>query len=177
MLAIDLFPCEDGHAQERSLFSHVLSTVEANDLWLADRNFCVLYFLWTIAKKQAAFVIREHACLPQKELSPLIYVGKIETGEVWEQKVVLCLEGQQLNIRRILVKLYQPTRDGDSEIAILTNLPETVADSLLIARLYLERWTVETFFQVVTTNFNGEIKTCLLSPSGFVLFCHGFICL
>ncbi len=28
---------EDGHAQERSLFTDVLKTVEANDLWIADR--------------------------------------------------------------------------------------------------------------------------------------------
>ena len=87
MLAIELFPCEDGHAQERSLFSAVLKTVEANDLWIADRNFCVLSVLGGIAPKKAAFVIREHASLPQKPISPLAYVGKIETGEVWEQTV------------------------------------------------------------------------------------------
>jgi hypothetical protein len=66
MLAIDLFMSEDGHAQERSLFAAVLETVEANDLWIADRNFCVLSLLWGIAEKEAAFAIREHASLPQK---------------------------------------------------------------------------------------------------------------
>ncbi len=35
-LAIDIFPCEDGHAQERSLLSAVLETVEASDLWIGD---------------------------------------------------------------------------------------------------------------------------------------------
>ena len=44
MLAIDLFPTEDGHAQERSLLSAVLKTVAPNDLWIADRNMCVLAF-------------------------------------------------------------------------------------------------------------------------------------
>ncbi|MDJ0595736.1 MAG: hypothetical protein QNJ72_38085 [Pleurocapsa sp. MO_226.B13] len=66
MLAIDLFPCEDGHAQERSLLSAVLKTVAPNDLWIADRNMCVLAFLLGIAQRQAAFVIREHASLPQQ---------------------------------------------------------------------------------------------------------------
>lgn len=33
MLAVDVFPCEDGHAQERSLFNQVLPTVEADDEW------------------------------------------------------------------------------------------------------------------------------------------------
>lgn len=76
MLAIDLFPCEDGHAQERSLFGDVLETVEANDLSIADRNFCVLSFLGGIAERKAAFVIREHASLPQKPVSALCRVGK-----------------------------------------------------------------------------------------------------
>lgn len=43
-LAIDVFPCEDGHAQERSLRSQVLPTVEPRDLWIADRNFCTIAF-------------------------------------------------------------------------------------------------------------------------------------
>ncbi len=159
MLAIDLFPCEDGHAQERSLFRDVLKTVEANDLWIADRNFCVLSLLGGIAEKQAAFAIREHASLPQKPISPLSRVGEIETGEVWEQTVMIEYGGQQLKIRRVVVRLNQPTRDGDTEIAILTNLPETVADSFFVASLYRGRWTVETFFQTVTINFNCEIKT------------------
>ena len=30
----DVFPCENGHAQERSLFGAVLDTVEAGDTWL-----------------------------------------------------------------------------------------------------------------------------------------------
>ena len=33
MLAVDVFPCEDGHAQERSLFDKVLPTVEEDDEW------------------------------------------------------------------------------------------------------------------------------------------------
>src|SRR5262249_55975658 len=35
-----VFPCENGHAQERSLFGAVLDTVKAGELWIADRNFC-----------------------------------------------------------------------------------------------------------------------------------------
>jgi hypothetical protein len=40
MLATHLIPCEDGHAQERSLSSKILALVEPDDLWIADRNFC-----------------------------------------------------------------------------------------------------------------------------------------
>ena len=37
-LVTDGFPCEDGHAQERSLFGTVLETVQADDLWIQDRK-------------------------------------------------------------------------------------------------------------------------------------------
>src|SRR5215218_8524485 len=35
-LAIDVIPCEDGHAQERSLLADVIRTVEPRDLWIED---------------------------------------------------------------------------------------------------------------------------------------------
>ncbi len=33
-VAIDIFLCEDGHAQDRSLLGNVLKTVKENDLWV-----------------------------------------------------------------------------------------------------------------------------------------------
>jgi hypothetical protein len=33
---------EDGHAQERSMIAQVLQLVEADQLWIEDRNFCTL---------------------------------------------------------------------------------------------------------------------------------------
>jgi len=50
-LVTDVFPCEDGHAQERALLGSVLATVAADDLWIADRNFCTARFCvrWTRA--------------------------------------------------------------------------------------------------------------------------------
>src|SRR5512133_942500 len=45
MLVIDVVPCEDAHAQERSLIDQVLPGVEPGDLWIADRNFWALPFL------------------------------------------------------------------------------------------------------------------------------------
>ena len=39
MLAVDVFPCEDGHAQERSLFDEVLPTVEEMELTRLKRKF------------------------------------------------------------------------------------------------------------------------------------------
>ena len=87
MLAIDVFPCEDGHAQERSLLPQVLATVESDDVWIADRNFCTLNFLSQIAEQQAYFIIREHKCLPWHSTDELRPLGSIEGGEVWEQSI------------------------------------------------------------------------------------------
>ncbi len=59
-LMIDVFPCEDAHAQERSLLTQVLETVERKDLWIADRNFCTTPFLLGLHSRGAFFVIRRH---------------------------------------------------------------------------------------------------------------------
>jgi len=50
-LAVDIFLCEDGHAQERRLFSQVLERVEEGQLWIADRNMCTLELLVGIAQR------------------------------------------------------------------------------------------------------------------------------
>ena len=44
-LVVDVFPSEDAHAQERSLFPLILETVKAGQAWIADRNFCTKDFL------------------------------------------------------------------------------------------------------------------------------------
>jgi hypothetical protein len=86
-LAIDIFPCEDGHAQERSLLSEVLLTVAAGDLWIEDRNFCTRDWVHGVANCQAFVLVREHAGLPWTAMDELRRVGRTETGEVWEQQI------------------------------------------------------------------------------------------
>ena len=46
-IAVDVFPCEDNHAQERSLLPAVAATIQADDLYVMDRNFCVLEFFYS----------------------------------------------------------------------------------------------------------------------------------
>ncbi len=55
---------------------------------------------------------------------------------MFEQTGVVNYEGKSCRCRRIVVQLEQPTRDGETEIALLTNLPETDAPSELVAQLY-----------------------------------------
>ena len=54
-LATDIFPCEDGYAQERALLPEVLETVEASDLWIGDRNFCTTEFIFRIKSGASLF--------------------------------------------------------------------------------------------------------------------------
>jgi hypothetical protein len=159
MLATHMIPCEDGHAQERSLSSEILALVEPDDLWIADRNFCTSRLLWGIAEGKGFFAIRQHANMTILSAGKLTRCGRTETGEVYEQSVTVSTpDGEPMRLRRIVLRLDKRTRDGDSEIAILTNLPKS-AGAVAVAELYRERWTLETMFQSLTMMLEGELKT------------------
>jgi IS4 transposase len=161
MQAIDAFLCEDGHAQERSLLDQVLETVAAKDLWIADRNFCTTNFLFGIAGRGGCFVIRQHAAtLHYTLVGKRKARGRIETGAVFEQTLRAENDaGEVLFLRRVSVLLDRPTRDGDTEIHLLTNLPVRDARARVIAELYRRRWTIETAFQELEATLAGEITT------------------
>lgn len=160
MLATEMIPCEDGHAQERSLTPQILALVAGNDVWIADRNFCTTALLGGIAERGAYFVVRQHAALPVHVIGAMRGSGPTETGEVFEQAVTIDLGGGRLlDARRIVVRLDKKTRDGDAEIAILTNLPSDVADAPKLAEMYRDRWTLENVFQALTMMFEGELST------------------
>jgi hypothetical protein len=144
MLAIDVFPCEDAYTQERALLQEVLTTVQASDLWIGDRsNLSTRRFLFGVAQRQAYFVLRQHQQMPYTALGELQPVGQSPTGKIFEQLIQVEWQEQSLSLRRIVVRLEQPTRDGDSEVAVLTNLEATVATGVQLTQLYLQRWTVE----------------------------------
>lgn len=176
-LATDVFPCEDAHAQERSLIPQVLQTVQAQDLWIADRNLCTVGCLKGMAQSQAFFVMRQHGNLPVEATSELVQVGTSETGTVWEQSVTLVGVGEPMLLRRIVVQLFEPTQDGDSEIAIVTNLPQSVATAVVISDLYRNRWTIEGFFHSLTLNFEGEINTLAYPKAALFSHCMALVCL
>jgi IS4 transposase len=143
-LVRDVFPCEDGHAQERSLFGSVLSTVQAGDLWIADRNFCTREFLCHIEARGAYFVMREHQGLPCDIVSPLRSLGRVETGHIAEQRIrVVDAQGGAHVFRRLRMKLDHATRDGATLLYIITNLPARKVAAQRVARLYHKRWTLE----------------------------------
>jgi hypothetical protein len=160
MLATNMIPCEDGHAQERSLSPEILALVEANDIWIADRNFCTFKLLSGMVERSAFFCIRQHANMTIVSSGTLRACGETDTGQAFEQAVTITTsDGGCLKARRIVLRLETPTRDGDAEMAILTNLPKSAADAVVVANLYRKRWKLETMFQSLTTMFQGEIAT------------------
>lgn len=176
-LAIDVLACEDGHAQERALLERVLATVVRGDLWIADRNFCTLGFLGGLYSRAAFWIIRQHGNLPWHPLSALVFQGDSDTGRVFEQAIeVVINQTIRLTLRRIVVHLTQPTRDGGTELAILTNLPQTDASAMVIAKLYQRRWRIERLFQVLDQCFQGEIKTLAYPRAALFGFCMALIC-
>ena len=177
MLVTDVFCGEDGHAQERSLLGEVLGSVRPGDLWIADRNFCTTDFLFGIARRGGCFVIRQHAAtLFIEGMGERRPCGRIESGAVFEQEMRLSDgHGQTMEVRRITVELDTPTRDGETEIHILTSLPAEVADARAIAGLYRRRWTVEAAFGELATCLNGEIDTLGYPKAALFAFCVALV--
>lgn len=176
-LVIDVVLCENGHAQERSLMDQVLQKIAAKDLWIGDRNFCTTGFLFGIASRSGFFVIRQHA-------STLHYTlvgkrkarGRVETGQVFEQTLEASNNaGEILLLRRVTVVLDKPTRDGDTELNLLTNLPVRAARAKVVAELYRRRWTIETAFQEMEKTLNGEIKALGYPKAALFSFCVALV--
>jgi IS4 transposase len=177
MLVADVFPCEDGHAQERSLLGQVLETIRPGEVWIADRNFCTTGFLFGLTRRGGHFVIRQHQATLHIELvGERRSCGRAETGTVYEQEVRLSDgDGEVMRGRRVTVELDKPTRDGETEIHILTNLPAEVADALAVAGLYRRRWTVEAAFGELATCLNGEVNTLGYPKAALFAFCVALV--
>jgi hypothetical protein len=177
MLVTDVLCCADGHAQERALLGDVLPRVRPRDAWVADRNFCTTDFLFGIAARRAYFVIRQHAqTLSWQTVGQRRSRGRCATGRVFEQRVALRHPGgRALKARRITVVLDQPTRDGDTAIHILTNLPAGAADARAVAEVYRRRWTIEAAFGEMAAVLANEIDTLAYPKAALFGFCVGLV--
>lgn len=175
-LAADVFPCEDGHAQERLLLDNVLKTVRKNDCWVADRNFCTQNFLFGINKKKAVFVIRRHRLLPVENCSEEKFAGENRSGKIYERKIRLKSSNDEIYTARLItVKLNKRTRNNESEIHVISNIPEETADALTVAEIYKKRWGIETAFQRLEAHFNGEISSLGYPKAALFGFCTALV--
>jgi Transposase DDE domain len=174
-LATEVFLTPDGHAQERSLLDEVLAAVRRRDLWVADRNFCTLKFLFELDKAGAAFVIRQHGQVEGKPVGDSRYAGRAATGAVYEQPIELSYQGRVRKFRRVTVVLDKPTRDGDTEIHLLSNLPKKKAKARAVAEWYRRRWTIEGLFLEVSQTLNAEPQTLAYPKAALFAFCLGLL--
>lgn len=158
MLIEDMLPWEDGHANERVMLPELLPLVKADQCWVADSNFCTLAFLFGIEDRAACFVIRQHGQLKGQLIGKRRKLGRIDTGITYEQQLEITFEKRPVTVRRITVELDAPTRDGDSVIHVLTNLPPQIKGQQ-VAVVYADRWTVETAFQHLATSLRSEVNT------------------
>jgi len=114
--------------------------------------------------------------MPVEVLTKPTFMEETETGKVYEQTVRLkSAEGKEYLARRILVKLYQETRDGEKEIRILTNLTQVTAKAANIAEMYRNRWGIETAFQRLESHFHSEINSLGYPKAALFGFCLSLV--
>ncbi|MDA1056136.1 MAG: transposase [Planctomycetota bacterium] len=170
-LVEDLIVCRDGYASQKPIYIRLLDQVRRGQCWIADRDYSTLNFLGGIAQRKAYFVIRQHGSLKGQPVGRRRRVGRIDTGVVYEQDLRLTTtEGEELTVRRVTLKLDEPTRDGDAELHLLTNLPKKVSASK-IAVAYASRWQIETAFAKLTTVLKCELNTLGYPEAALFGFC------
>jgi hypothetical protein len=169
----NVFLIEDGHAQERTILDDVLNAIEPMDLIIGDRHYCTIAFLTGIAGRRGFFAIRQHGTLKGQLVGKRKYRGRSETGKVFEQAMVIGKTATQpgLYVRRITVELHEPTRDGDTEIHILANVPRSDATAIKLSDLYRARWEIERVFNIVTMSFTCEVKGLGHPLAALFVFC------
>ncbi|HUP80771.1 MAG TPA: transposase, partial [Pirellula sp.] len=123
----------DAHAQESSVLDRVVADLEHKELLIADRHFCIVNFMRRVAERRSCFLIRQHGRLKGQLLGTRKQIGRIPSGMVYEQAMQITDGDQTLTIRRITLELDQPTRDGDLQIHILSNVPSKDATACELA--------------------------------------------
>jgi Transposase DDE domain len=167
---------EDAHAQECTVLDRVVADLEPNELLIADRHFCITKFLLDVAAAAGCFVIRQHGRLHGELLGQRRRCGRSTTGMVYEQTLRLCDgNGRVLQVRRVSVVLDTPTRDGDVEIHLLSNVPNGRARAVQLAELYRERWDIENGFYVLTMTLTCELKSMGHPRAALFLFCMAML--
>jgi IS4 transposase len=175
----DVLPCDDAYAQERALLPAVVPMVAARDCIVADRNFCTTGFWFGIARRGAVFVIRQHGANVVGQLQgQRRAVGQDARGQALYEQALCVTEpdtGATLVVRRITVELHTPTRQGETELHLLTNLPPADAAAPQISALYADRWTIETAFHHLTVDLACEVDTLGYPKAALFGFCVALV--
>jgi hypothetical protein len=161
--APDGIPCEDAYAQERTRLPEVVPMGAAQDWIGADRNCCPTGFLFGLARRGAFFVSRQPGSnVVGQWQGQRRAVGQDARGQALYEPAVGLTEadtGAPLVVRRLTVEVLTPTRQSETELHILTNLPPEDAPAPQISALSADRWTSDTAFQPLTVDLAGEGDT------------------
>ena len=108
------------------------SSPACSRLWIATSAFET--FLFQILRADAFFLVRWHSStMPFEPIRSSRLVGCCDPGEIFEQAIWVddpeCV-GRRYHLRRIVLRLDQPTRNGETEIILITNLPDTALAGL-----------------------------------------------
>jgi hypothetical protein len=152
-----LIVSEDGHTNERALMLRVGEILEENDLLMADSLYCTMVMFDAVASKKAKFLIRHHGGLHLQDAGTSKKgKGRCTTGKVTFQPVTTT-DSKQYTV--ITIHRDRPTKKGQSEVRLLTNLQVTAKLATELAELYLKRWKIEESFRQLTEYLSCEIKT------------------
>lgn len=178
-LFADIACSPDGHACERKVVRPLLNRLQRGCLYISDRNFCDGPTLSDFYAADAYFIVRQHKRSPRwrlKEGSVRKRIGRDSRGSVvYEQAAEARVDDVWQPVRRITVELTTKTRDGDTEIHLFSNLPESVSAST-IADGYRGRWTIETCLGHLAQSLNAEIKTLAYPKASLLCFALALTC-
>jgi len=169
----------DSYANERKMLAPYMNKLEKGALYFADRNFCDGPLIASFMAAETFFVLRHHGRSPSWRKivgCPKNKVGTDPAGQsVYEQEIEVQLPDKSwVRLRRVTVKLATPTRDGDTELNYLTNLPTSVS-AVCVSEGYRGRWTIELCFGKIAKALNAEINTLCYPRACLFCFCLGLV--
>ena len=168
---------EDAYEAEPAIALRLLEQASADELYVADRAYCLGHVFGTLAERQAFYLVREHRGRIRTEvLGPLVRRGRCAAGTLSEQPVAVhdAHRGVTHRARRVVLRLDRPTERGEAEIVLLTNLPpEVPAEGL--ADLYRGRWRIERQFAFLKCHLRGELPSLGEPRAAILVLCLAMV--
>lgn len=161
---------ENAHDQESETCDRVVEDLLPGDVIVADRHYCIVRFIEKIATAKGFSIIRQHGRLKGVLLGRRKRLGRTDSGLVYEQQMKLSAHPGAMVVRRITVVLDKPTRDGDTEIHLLSNLPART-DGRVISEIYRLRWEEENAFHVLQMTLTCESASVGHPKAALLMFC------
>jgi hypothetical protein len=168
-LVLEVLPWEDAHANEKEVLTTYGLNLRRGDVAVLDRQFCAMSVMDRVNAKKARFIIRHNASVGLHVVGERRACGKTETGRLYESKVRYAQTKRHL--RCIEVELYTPTRNGETVIRLLSDLPKKHASARQVAAGYLQRRRIETAFWDLTVALTCEVETLAYPRAALFAFC------